>query len=166
MRKAPLPAFPPGGEGKARAALTGRRRDRYLALFILYTREVTGERLEDIVRKYRERSKRGGPPPYTLELLELVQEHADEIDRVIEAYADRWSIQRMPLVDRSLLRMAAAEILYREDVPPGVSINECVEMAKRFSTGDSGKFINGVLGHLLRDLERGEGPAAAARGGG
>jgi N utilization substance protein B len=149
-----------GWAGRRGGALGGRRKARLLALYALYGSEVTGKSPEQMAAAYSGDPRRGPVPPYTLELLELVREHREEIDRIIESYSDRWPLQRMPMVDRSLLRMAVAEILYRDDVPNGVSASESVELAKRFSTADSGRFVNGILGHLIRDLEAGCGPAA------
>lgn len=90
-------------------------------------------------------------PEFALQLVHLYLENRREIDELIDSYADRWSLERMPLVDRNLLRLGVAEILHRPDIPPNVTINEYVELAKIFSTEDSGKFINGVLGRVLRD---------------
>jgi N utilization substance protein B len=139
--------------------LKERRKARYLALRILYSREVTGDSLESLVASLQEElSGGGGLPPFTVELLYLIEEKSGRIDELLKGYANRWSIQRMPIIDRSLLRMGIAEILFREDNPPSVTVNECVELAKRFSTEESGKFINGVLGHLIRDIETEEVP--------
>ena len=136
-----------------------RRKARYLALRVLYSREVTGDSLESQVTSLQEElSGGGGLPPFTVELLYLIEEKSGRIDELLKGYANRWSIQRMPIIDRSLLRMGIAEILFREDIPPSVTVNECVELAKRFSTEESGKFINGVLGHLIRDIETEEVP--------
>ncbi|WP_287155199.1 transcription antitermination factor NusB [Candidatus Solincola tengchongensis] len=99
-------------------------------------------------------------PGFSIDLLRAYLEHGEEIDRLIDSYADRWSLQRMPLVDRNLLRLAIAELLYLPEVPPGVTVNEYVELAKVFSTEDSGKFVNGILGRVLRERAgKGEGHA-------
>lgn len=92
-------------------------------------------------------------PEFSRELVDLYLAHAEEIDGLIDSYADRWSLERMPMVDRNLLRLGFAELLYREDIPPNVTINEYLELAKAFSTEDSGKFINGVMGRLVRDRD-------------
>ena len=92
-------------------------------------------------------------PRFSLELVELYLDHRQEIDGLINSYADRWSLERMPMVDRNLLRLGFVELLYREDIPSNVTINEYVELAKAFSTEDSGKFVNGVLGRLYRDRQ-------------
>lgn len=98
-----------------------------------------------------------GIPDFSRELVDLYMENREEIDALIASYADRWSLERMPIVDRNLLRLGFAELLYRGDIPPNVTINEYLELAKAFSTEDSGKFINGVLGKLVRDKSAGGG---------
>jgi transcription antitermination factor NusB len=90
-------------------------------------------------------------PDFSREIVDLYLEHREEIDDMIASFADRWSLERMPMVDRNLLRLGFAELLYRDDIPTNVTINEYLELAKAFSTEDSGKFINGVLGKLVRD---------------
>jgi N utilization substance protein B len=85
---------------------------------------------------------------YALELVEGVQAHHADIDALIVAYADRWAIQRMPLIDRNLVRMAIFELMWGDDIPVAVAINEAVELAKELSTDDSGRFVNGLLGKI------------------
>lgn len=77
-----------------------------------------------------------------------------EIDQQIRKYAKNWDLNRMAVVDRNVLRLAIYEMLFREDIPPVVSINEAVDIAKRFSTEDSGKFVNGILDRVKSDLMR------------
>ena len=81
-------------------------------------------------------------------------EHRDECDDLIRKYAKNWDIKRMAAVDRNILRLAIYEMLCRDDIPPVVSINEAVDIAKRFSTRDSGKFVNGILDKVKGDLMR------------
>jgi transcription antitermination protein NusB len=81
-------------------------------------------------------------------------EHRDQVDEQIRKYAQNWDIRRMAVVDRNVLRLAIYEMLYREDIPPVVSINEAVDIAKRFSTQDSGRFVNGILDRVKSDLMR------------
>lgn len=84
-----------------------------------------------------------------------VIERRDEIDGLIRRFADRWSLERMPVVDRNLLRIGIFELLWSAEVPPGVAINEAVELAKLLSTEDSGRFVNGLLGRIAREHGRG-----------
>ena len=74
--------------------------------------------------------------------------HRAELDRLIASYAEDWTIERMPVIDRNLLRLGTFELLYLDDVPAAVTINEAVELAKTFSTEDSGRFVNGILGRI------------------
>jgi transcription antitermination protein NusB len=85
------------------------------------------------------------PEPFAAELVVGVGEHLDEIDAVIRAYAQGWTLERMPSIDRALLRIGVFELLHRPDVPTGAVIDEAVALAKEFSTDDSGRFVNGLL---------------------
>ena len=80
--------------------------------------------------------------------------HLRQIDELIQSYAEHWEIKRMNAVDRNVIRMALFEMLFRPDIPPVVSINEAVDIAKAFSSMESGKFVNGILDRALRDLGR------------
>lgn len=81
-------------------------------------------------------------------------EHREALDEVIQKHAKNWSLHRMAVVDRNILRLAAYEMLHRPDIPPVVSINEAVDIAKKFSTEDSGKFVNGILDSLRKEILR------------
>ena len=85
---------------------------------------------------------------YARTLVAGVQEHHAPIDELLSRYADRWAIERMPIIDRTLLRIALFELLWGDDIPVPVAINEAVELAKDLSTEDSGRFINGLLGKI------------------
>ncbi len=88
---------------------------------------------------------------YALVLVKGVQSNAADIDMTIAGYADRWAIKRMPVIDRNILRVAIFELLWCEDVPVAVAINEAVDLAKSLSTEDSGRFVNGVLGRVAQE---------------
>ena len=81
-------------------------------------------------------------------------EHRDQTDAIIQKHAKNWELHRIAAVDRNVLRLAIYEMLYREDIPPVVSINEAVDIAKKFSTQDSGKFVNGILDKVKGELMR------------
>ncbi len=152
-----------------------RRAARKLALDVLYEAEIRDElpieafearRAEGWVipapgDDSRESLLDEEPPEqavtYALELLAGVQEHQAEIDALIVRYSDHWTIKRMPVIDRNLLRMALFELLWEEGIPVAVAINEAVELAKSLSTDDSGRFINGLLGRVVEreGLEQG-----------
>ncbi|MGH2817774.1 MAG: transcription antitermination factor NusB [Actinomycetota bacterium] len=90
---------------------------------------------------------------YAARLVKGIQERSAAIDSLIVEYVDRWAIQRMPVIDRNLLRIGVFELLWEKDIPVAVVINEAVELAKALSTDDSGRFINGVLGRVAREEE-------------
>ncbi len=91
---------------------------------------------------------------FAIQLLEGIFKYKSEIDSLIEKYAPEWPIEQITMVDRNVLRMGIYELIFakREDVPPKVAINEAIEVAKTFGGESSGKFINGVLGSIYRDL--------------
>jgi len=103
-------------------------------------------------------------PPPTVEEAELrlfseplikgVLQHRDAIDEIIKKHAKNWDFHRIAVVDRNIMRLAIFEMLHREDIPPVVSINEAVDIAKKFSTEDSGKFVNGILDKVKGELMR------------
>ena len=88
---------------------------------------------------------------YFNKVIANVEANKEEIDRLLEASTDKWRLDRLPKVDLAILRLSTAEILYMNDIPQSVSINEAVELAKLFGNDDSGKFINGVLGKIARE---------------
>lgn len=85
---------------------------------------------------------------YAIELAALVEQHMDRIDEVISTYSQAWPLDRMPAVDRAIVRVGIAELLWRPDVDSGVAVSEAVEIAATLSTPESGKFINGLLGQI------------------
>lgn len=92
--------------------------------------------------------------PFAAELIRGVLEHLHELDDRIQGYADHWDVKRLNAVDRNTIRLALYEMLFRPDIPPIVSINEAVDIAKRFSSNESGKFVNGILDRARKDLNR------------
>jgi N utilization substance protein B len=125
-----------------------RRKARHQALHILYQREITEETLSRILADGSHSVEDGDPSEFCRQLLLGVEAHQARIDATIEDISENWTLSRMPLVDRNILRLAVFEMLYLEDVPDSVSINEAVEMAKVYGGDDSSKFVNGILGRL------------------
>lgn len=125
-----------------------RSRARRLAMQILYQREITGESAGRILGDRSYSIEDGEPDGFCRELVLGVEEHLPEIDEVIGTVSENWSVSRMPVVDRNILRLATYEVLFDETVPPSVAINEAVELAKVFGGEDSSKFVNGVLGKI------------------
>ena len=95
------------------------------------------------------------PDPFVVDIVSGVEKHQDEADVLIRRFSKGWSLERMPVIDRTLLRMGIYELGHRPDVPVGAVISEAVELAKRYSTDDSGKFVNGMLSRIAKEL-RGE----------
>jgi transcription antitermination protein NusB len=117
-----------------------RREARERALALLYEAEAKSATPAQVVDELVVT-----PEPFAAELVVGVGEHLDEIDAVIRAYAQGWTLERMPSIDRALLRIGVFELLHRPDVPTGAVIDEAVALAKEFSTDDSGRFVNGLL---------------------
>ena len=92
------------------------------------------------------------PDPFAADLVSGVAKHHDEVDAYIRDFAKDWSLERMPVVDRNLLRVGVYELLHRRDVPTAVVISEAVELARRYSTEESGRFVNGMLGRIAEDV--------------
>ncbi len=92
------------------------------------------------------------PDELTQQLVRGVAEHAARLDELIAAKAQGWTLERMPVLDLNVMRLGAYELLERHDVPTAVVLNEAVELAKRFSTDDSGRFVNGVLAAVADDV--------------
>jgi len=80
-----------------------------------------------------------------------VFEHSQEINKLIEQYSENWRLDRMSIIDRNILRMATFELLYCEDIPPKVTLNEAIELGKRYGSEDSGSFINGILDRIQNE---------------
>lgn len=134
--------------------MSARTKARKRALDILFQADVRGEELSIMLAT---EAKRAANEPareaswlYARDIVDGVIDNRDAIDEQITTFAKDWSLQRMPAVDRALLRMGAWEILYNEEVPTAVAIDEAVELAKEFSTDDSGSFVHGVLARIAR----------------
>jgi N utilization substance protein B len=128
--------------------MAARSKARKRAVDVLYEADVRGD---DRLSVLRDRIDTANPPvpEHTVRLVEGVAEHAARIDQLIDAHASNWSIDRLPDVDRAILRMATYELLWADDVPDVVVIDEAVELAKALSTDDSPAYVNGVLGAIL-----------------
>lgn len=123
-----------------------RSKARQQALQILYQSEITGEVADEILDGGTYSSDLGVLEDYTGSLVRGVAHNCEEIDREIASISENWSLSRMPIVDRNILRIAIYELNYDDSIPPSVAINEAVELAKMFGRDDSSKFVNGILG--------------------
>ena len=129
--------------------MSARSKARKRAVDVLYEADLRSlDRLEVL----RERIAEANPPvpDHTVRLVEGVEEHAAQIDELIDTHARGWSLDRLPDVDRAILRMAVFELLWADDVPAPVVIDEAVQLAKTLSTDDSPAYVNGVLGGIVR----------------
>lgn len=95
------------------------------------------------------------PDEFAAALVRAVDEHHDRIDGLLAEHAKGWTVARMPALDRAALRMGTAELITRPDVPTAVVLNETVELASRFSTDDSGRFVNGLLAKIATEVRQG-----------
>jgi len=115
---------------------------------MLYQREMTGEPIALILAMKTYSLEDGEPSDYCFQLVRDVEAHLDVVDAEIEATSENWSLVRMPYVDRNILRLAVYEIMFEDEVPDSVVINEAIETAKLYGGDDSSKFVNGVLGKI------------------
>ncbi len=130
--------------------MSARSKARKRAVDLLYEADLRGT---DPLATLAERVALADPPvnPYTGELVEGVTAHRERIDELLGSYAEGWTVERMPDVDRAVLRVGVFELLWRPEVPDAVAIDEAVELAKTLSTDESPRFVNGVLARVLRD---------------
>ena len=128
--------------------MAARSKARKRALDILFEAEVRGEPVLELLA---ERAAAADPPvsDYAAELVRGVQAHAGQIDMLLATHAKGWTVDRMPAVDRNILRIGAYELLWQDQVPDAVAINEAVQLARDLSTEGSPAFVNGLLARLL-----------------
>lgn len=134
-----------------------RRKARELALKVLFQVDVAGAGAEEAMSFLV--AEENSPEQTVLFAGEIVRgtlEHIGDIDARIQEISRDWTMDRMANVDRNVLRMACYEIMFRDDIPASVSINEAVEIAKLYGDADSGKFVNGILGKIVQDLDMDE----------
>jgi transcription antitermination protein NusB len=129
--------------------MPARSKARKRALDLLFEAEVRGMPVLDLLA---ERTAAADPPvsDYAAALVRGVHEHGTQIDELLRTYSEGWALERMPAVDRNVLRIGAYELLWRDDIPDAVAISEAVALAGDLSTDDSPGFVNGLLGRLLQ----------------
>ena len=130
--------------------MTTRRRARKRALDVLYEADLRAASIGDTLRAAVARTEPPRPLylDYTERLVGGVETNQDRIDELIASYAEGWTLDRMPPVDRNLARIAVYELLYADDIDAPVAISEAVELARQLSTDDSPRFLNGLLGRI------------------
>ncbi len=127
---------------------------RRAALALLYTSEITEEHATAIAEEGRALEEAGPLSDYAQRLVRGVESHVAMIDKQLASTSENWSVHRMPIVDRCILRLAVYEMMFVDEVPTSVCINEAIELAKDFGGEDeSPRFINGVLGRIARRME-------------
>ena len=160
--------FLPKGRDKFRQQLTSaslrklrlhlmrkRTKARELALQILYQIDIMQDNFSVSLDNFWQGQAQeidAGVKQFASELVKGTQEHRQIIDQKISQYAKNWELKRMAVVDRNILRQACFELLYRPDIPPKVTINEAIDLAKRFSGLEAGKFVNGILDKIRADI--------------
>ena len=131
-----------------------RRKSRKICLQVLYSNDVVGVKTKDVLDGTATLPHIGEIDDYATGLINGTVENMREIDKRLASVSENWALDRMPSTDRCLLRQTVYEMLYVEDVPISVSINEAVELAKEFGgDDDSHKFVNGVLGKIAKELD-------------
>ena len=129
-----------------------RRRGREISLQILYKIDTTALPPEDAISVFRSNfNVKKEAWDFGEELARGICQHLPEVDALIEGESEHWKVSRMPLTDRNILRMAVYELLHRKDIPAKVTINEAIELGKRYGTDDSGSFINGILDKIYKE---------------
>lgn len=136
--------------------MSNRREVRERVMQALYAFELAGGEVRDVIDTILKENltEDADNLKFATSLLLRTIDMADEADTIISRYAENWDLSRIALIDRILLRMAICELLSFEDIPPKVSINEAIEVAKRYSTPRSGQFINGILDAVLLNLQQ------------
>jgi N utilization substance protein B len=132
--------------------MPARRKSRKRALDVLYEADVRGESIRGTLAATVDRLEPPRPAhlAYATELVEGVAAHLDRIDELIASYAEGWTLERMPVVDRNLARIAVFELLYQDEVDDAVAITEAMELARQMSTDDSPRFLNALLDHIAK----------------
>jgi len=135
--------------------VSGRRETREWIVQFLFQLDFNPEPIDSALKDFwEEKDPNEREKTYAEEIIKGVVQRKDELDDRLSQYAKRWDSERMGAVDRTVMRVALFEMLYRDDVPPVVSINEAVHFAKDFSSFQSGRFVNGVLDRIRKELDR------------
>ncbi len=132
-----------------------RRKSRECALQVLFQLNITKQEATAALGQFQEHfSPDGEADEFTKRLVLGVLEHCQELDRLIEKYSENWRLDRINIIERNILRMALFELLYCEEIPPKVTMNEAIDLGKRYGSEDSGGFINGILDRIQNEVVR------------
>lgn len=141
--------------------MAARSKARKRALDVLYEADQRGRRPDDdapsapslvdvLASRIAQPGTQASLPEYAVTIVEGVAEHGERIDEALRTFSHGWTLERMPVVDRAILRIASWEILFNDEVPDGVAIDEAVRLARTLSTDESPAFINGLLGRIAQ----------------
>lgn len=141
--------------------MTSRRDARRAAIDILYQADVTASDAREVLRSWADAGREVAT--FTAELVAGVEQQREEIDALLGAHAEGWTVDRMAALDRTILRVGLFELLHRPDVPPSVAISEAVQAASDLSAEAASRFVNGILGRIAAELRPApsDGPARA-----
>ncbi|MCK9431752.1 MAG: transcription antitermination factor NusB [Candidatus Omnitrophica bacterium] len=135
-----------------------RSKAREYVLQMLYQADITHNKWEEVLENFSLGEERhdfsGEMKEFSAQLFEGVVLNLEEIDRKISRYAANWQLERMAFVDRNIMRLGCFELLFRQDIPPKVAINEAVELAKKYSGQEAGKFVNAILDQVKIEKEK------------
>lgn len=135
--------------------MTQRRLARESAVEVLYRMDLVGDEPEETIQEICARKNPSEEAEtYLRRLIQAVEQYQEEIDRTLRGQLSRWRLERLTFIDRAVLRIGCAEVLYFDDVPPKVAINEAVDIAKKFGDDKAGKFVNGVLDAVYKKSPR------------
>lgn len=133
-----------------------RTRAREFALQVLYQMDISGDTYEESLANFwqahSEEDIEEEMKNFTSELVKGVAQNLGMIDAKVTQYATNWQLSRMAVIDRNILRISSFELIFRNDIPPKVSINEAVELAKKYSGSEAGKFVNAILDKIKQEL--------------
>jgi N utilization substance protein B len=148
---------------KNTSILKSRRKAREWVLKALYAYEMSRNSLDLVIQQRMPENISAYNLDFALELLRLTVEKSDWIDEIIKRHVEKWELARIATLDRIILRQSICEIFFFKDIPPKVTINEAIEIARKYSTAKSDKFVNGVLDAVLHhEVEKGDFPALDA----
>lgn len=132
-----------------------RRKERERVLQVLYALEYNSIPVEELLNQF-ETSFKKDLSQFSYRLIEKTNSNKVSLDTLIKEHIFNWDFSRLAIIDKILLRMAVAELLYFDDIPPEVTLNEIIEISKIYSTERSGKFLNGILDAILKDVRSGK----------
>jgi len=134
--------------------MTQRRLARETALEVLYRLDLVKDEPDDTIEEILSRKNPSEEAEaYLRRLVQGVLDHLQDIDKMLGKHLQKWRVERLRVLDRAILRFACAEMLYFDDIPPKVSINEAVEVSKKYGDDESGRFVNGVLDGVYKDIQ-------------